>query len=129
MFVVLFPLADLAAAGFQFLFGWQALRNFRQYVQYNAPGDVVTSWPSWKTPTQLDPHYPIANFKAVCDVAVDPSNPPLCGGPSNNTNTPRYYSYNTTVTLLPMVLGGMLCPNPPTVPPCSFKLSYSAPFQ
>jgi hypothetical protein len=114
MLSLLLPLADLANVGFQFLFGWQALRNFGQYVQYNSPGDVVTSWPSWTTPTQLDPRYPIANFAVVCGVD-------LCS--ASNTGTPRYYSYTTTVTWSPIVLGPLFhCP-------CSFTLPYSAPLQ
>jgi hypothetical protein len=114
MFTLLLPLADLASAGFQFLFGWQALRNFGQYVQYNSPGNVVTSWPSWTIPTQFDPRYPIANFTVVCGTDV-------CS--SSNTSKPRYFSYTTTVTWSPMVLGSMFgCP-------CSFTMPYSAPLQ
>jgi hypothetical protein len=116
IFLLLLPLADLAILGFQFLFGWQALRNFGQYVQYNAPGNVVDGWPSWTTPTQLDPRYPIATFKVVCGVD-------LCS--SSNTTKPRYYSYTTTVTWSPMtpMLGQFFnCP-------CSFTLPYSAPLE
>jgi hypothetical protein len=122
MFALLLPLADLGIAGFQFLLGWQALRNFGQYVQYNAPGDVVTSWPSWTIPTQLDPRYPIANFKLLCGGKMPA---PVCS--SSNTSTPRYYSYSTTVTLSLMVLGpAFKCSNHT---PCPFTLNYSAPFQ
>jgi hypothetical protein len=121
MFSLLLPLADLASAGFQFLFAWQALRNFGQYVQYNPPANVVTDWASstsalTQMSTQLDPRYPINNIQLVCGVD-------LCS--SSNTSTPRYYSYTTTVTLSPIVLGPVFnCSSP-----CSFTLSYSAPYQ
>jgi hypothetical protein len=108
------PLVDFSILGFQFLFGWQALRNFGQYVQYNSPGNVVASWPSWKVPTQLD-GYPIANFKVFCGAN-------LCS--SGNTGTPRYYSYTTTVTWSPMTPGL----NQLFGCPCSYPLPYSSPF-
>ena len=34
---LLLPLADVAAAGFQFISAWEALRAFGQYVQYHPP--------------------------------------------------------------------------------------------
>ena len=34
---LLLPLADVAAAGFQFISAWEALRGFGQYVQYKTP--------------------------------------------------------------------------------------------
>jgi hypothetical protein len=129
MFFVLFPLANLGIVGFQFLLGWQALRNFGQYVQYNAPGDVVTSWPSWKIPTGLDPRYPITNFKLFRGAGAQPA---VCS--STNTSTPRYYSYETTVTLPPPIpmspmVRSALCSQQPAPCSLSYPLSYSAPFQ
>jgi hypothetical protein len=126
MFLLL-PLADLGVAGFQFIFAWQALRNFGQYVQYNPPANVVTDWASstaalTKISSQLDPRYPINNITLFCEGGANPCS-------SAHPSTPRYYSYQTTVTLSPTVLTGLLCPNPPTVPPCSFPLYYSVPFQ
>jgi hypothetical protein len=116
MFALLLPLADLATAGFQFLSAWQALRNFGQYVQYNSPGDP-TKWPNWTATlspsvTAIDARYPMKNITPVCGVD-------LCS--SSNVTPPRYFSYKTTVTLSPMVLGPVFnCP-------CSYTLSYSAP--
>jgi hypothetical protein len=121
MMSLLLPLADLGIAGFQFLFAWQALRNFGQYVQYNPPANVVTDWASSTSAltlmsTKLDPRYPIKNIQLFCGGD-------LCS--ASNPVTPRYYSYATTVTWSPMapVLGKLFgCP-------CSFPLYYSAPFQ
>jgi hypothetical protein len=126
MFSLLLPLADVAIAGFQFISAWQALRNFGQYVQYNSPGNVVTSWPSWTAPltdlsTKLDPRYPIQNITLVCGVD-------LCS--STNTTNPRYFLYTTTVTLSPFnFLKPVLCISTTTADACSFKLSYSAPVE
>src|SRR5215831_2225798 len=39
MISLLLPLADLAIAGFQFVFAWGALRAFGQYVQVHPPPD------------------------------------------------------------------------------------------
>src|SRR5438105_7738037 len=39
MFSLLFPLADAAIAGFQYISAKQALRAFGQYIQYNNPPD------------------------------------------------------------------------------------------
>ena len=124
IFALLLPLADLAIAGFQVLFAWQALRNFGQYVQYNPPANVVTDWPSstsalTQMSSQLDPRYPINNIQLFCGGD-------LCS--SSNPVTPRYYKYTTTVTLSPMWLRGVLCTSS-NANPCSFTLSYSAPYQ
>ena len=123
MFLLL-PLADLGVAGFQFIFAWQALRNFGQYVQYNPPANVVTDWPSstsalTQMSSQLDPRYPINNIQLFCGGD-------LCS--SSNPVTPRYYKYTTTVTLSPMWLRGVLCTSI-NANPCSFTLSYSALYQ
>jgi len=124
MFALLLPLADLGIAGFQFLFAWQALRNFGQYVQYNPPANVVVDWASstsalTQMSSQLDPRYPINNIQLFCGGD-------LCS--SSNQVTPRYYKYTTTVTLSPMWLGRVLCTSS-NANPCSFTPSYSAPYQ
>ncbi len=41
--LVLMPLADVAAAGFQFISAWSALRSFGQYVQYVQPARRPTA--------------------------------------------------------------------------------------
>jgi hypothetical protein len=108
MMSLLLPLADVAAAGFQFISAWQALRAFGQYAQYRSPQDVASTTVAG---------YPISNLRVVCgDTNVDCS--------SSNTLRPKYYSYTTTVTLQPMVLGPVLCTSS-----CSFTLPYSVRFQ
>jgi len=124
MFALLLPLADLGIAGFQFLFAWQALRNFGQYVQYNPPANVVVDWASstsalTQMSSQLDPRYPINNIQLFCGGD-------LCS--SSNQVTPRYYKYTTTVTLSPMWLTGVLCTSS-NANPCSFPISYTVPYQ
>jgi hypothetical protein len=125
---LLLPLADLGIVGFKFLLGWQALRNFGQYVQYNPPANVVTDWASstsalTQISTMLDTRYPIKNIKLVCGGA--PPAGDLCS--ESNPGTPRYYSYSTTFTVSFMVLGRALnCSNNT---PCSFTLNYLAPYQ
>jgi hypothetical protein len=111
MIWLLVPLADLAIAGFQFVSARGALRNFGQYLQYNPPPDVTNTsgWES-RALAKADPRFPINNLQVVVDGPI------------------RYYSYTTTVTLSPMVLGppvGVLC----TANPCSFQLPYSERFQ
>src|SRR5690348_2725505 len=46
-FSLLFPLADLAVAGFALIGGFQTLRDFGQYLQYHVPPDL-TNYSSWK---------------------------------------------------------------------------------
>ena len=102
------PLADLAAAGFQYIAAWQALRAFGQSIQYNPPPDV-TNTSGWKSSVlaKADPRFPITNLQVVVDGPI------------------KYYSYTTTVTLSPMVLRSVLC----NANPCSFTLPYSERFQ
>jgi hypothetical protein len=113
---LLLPLADVAAAGFQFISAWEALRAFGQSIQYDPPPDVTNAsgWTSSKL-AKADPRFPIQNFQLFC-------------GDNNcsttNTVSPKYYSYTTTVTISPMVLRSVLCTSS-----CSFTLPYSERFQ
>ena len=120
MLSLLLPLADVAAAGFQFISAWEALRAFGQYVQYHSPPDVTntSSWTSTLPTTVAG--YPISNVQVLCG---DTNAGAVCSS-TNVTLPTKYYSYTTTVTLSPMVLP--LCGNKN---PCSFKLSYSERFQ
>ena len=113
MMSLLLPLADVAAAGFQFISAWEALRGFGQSIQYDKPDFTNASgWTSSKL-AKADPRFPIQQFRLVCgDANLDCS-------PSNGAS-PQYYSYTTTVTLSPMVLGSVLCTSS-----CSFTLRYS----
>ncbi|MBR1126666.1 hypothetical protein [Bradyrhizobium iriomotense] len=118
IFSLLLPLADVAIAGFQFISAWGALRSFGQSIQYSPPTDLTdtSSWTS-SALAKADSKHPISNFKLVCG-----DGGALCS--SANTATPKYYSYQTTVTLAPMLLKAVLCS-----PSCTFTLSYSERFQ
>jgi hypothetical protein len=117
MMSLLLPLADLAIAGFQFVSAWEALRSFGQSIQYNTPDFTNPSDWSSKLPTTVA-GYPINNLQVLCgNVACS----------TTNTVAPKYYSYTTSVTLSPLVLGAVLCGG--GNPSCSFTLSYSERFQ
>jgi hypothetical protein len=118
---LLMPLADVAAAGFQFISAWAALRGFGQSIQYNPPADV-TNWASWKSalPTS-DSGYPINNLQVVCSDTMT-----ACS--AANFGSPKYYTYATTVTVAPIVLRAVICKSG-NANPCSFTLAYSERFQ
>ena len=124
MLSLLVPLADLAIAGFQFVSAWGALRAFGQYVQYHSPPDVTntSSWTSTLPTTVAG--YGISNVQVLCG---DTNAGAVCSS-SNVTLPTKYYSYTTTVTLSPMVLGPVLCTSG-NANPCSFTLPYSERFQ
>jgi hypothetical protein len=118
---LLLPLADVAAAGFQFISGWQALRGFGQYAQYHQPTDP-TSISSWKSalPTSVA-GYPINNVQVLCG---NTSAGAACTTANVATSPIKYYSYTTTVTLAPLLLRSVLCPTS-----CTYTLPYSERFQ
>jgi hypothetical protein len=122
MFGLLFPLADVAIAGFQYIAAWQALRSFGQSIQYSPPPDVTnpSSWASTAL-AKADPRHPISSIQVMCG----DSNNPCSGG---NLNPPKYYSYSTNVTFAPMVLRSVLCTSA-NGNPCTFTLPYSERFQ
>jgi len=115
-FSLLMPLADVAIAGFQYISAWQALRAFGQYVQYNNPPDPSSpgTWASGLQKTISG--YTIGNIQVTCG-----NTDAVC---SDVTLTPKYYTFSTTVTLAPMVLGSVLCPSS-----CTYTLPYSERFQ
>jgi hypothetical protein len=117
---LLLPLADVAAAGFQFVSAWEALRAFGQKIQYSPPPDV-TNWASWKSalPTSVS-GYPINNLQVLCGITACTT--------ANISGSAKYYSYTTTVTVAPIVLKSVLCTSG-NANPCSFTLSYSERFQ
>jgi hypothetical protein len=101
------------------------LRAFGQYTQYqnHSPPDITTwntgGWTSTLPTTVAG--YPISNIQVVCGDATL-----VCS--ASNHGWPRYYSYTTTVTLSPMVLGPVLCTSP-NANRCSYTLLYSERFQ
>jgi hypothetical protein len=118
---LLLPLADVAAAGFQFISGWEALRGFGQYVQYHSPPDVTntSSWTSTLPATVAG--YPINSVQVLCG---NISAGAACTTTNVATSPIKYYSYTTTVTLAPLLLRSVLCPSS-----CTYTLPYSERFQ
>ena len=112
---LLMPLADVAAAGFQFISGWAALRGFGQYIQYKNPLDPSgnVSWSGLQTSVGS---YTIGNIQVMCGSTACSS--------GNVTSIPKYFTFTTTVTLAPIVLRPVLCPSS-----CTYTLAYSERFQ
>ncbi|MCP1730142.1 hypothetical protein ABIF38_007544 [Bradyrhizobium japonicum] len=119
---LLLPLADIAIAGFQFISAWNALRGFGQLIQYSPPPDV-TNTSSWSTTAtaKADSRYPIPSISVLCGSSTAAT----CS--SGNLAAPRFYSYSTSITLAPMVLGWALCASP-NANPCTYTLAYSERF-
>ncbi|MDE5444291.1 hypothetical protein GWG65_23140 [Bradyrhizobium sp. CSA207] len=114
---LLMPLADVAAAGFQFISGWSALRGFGQYVQYYnplGPDGTVTWRPGLQTTVA---GHMIGNLQVKCGDAGATCSP-------SNIAFPKYITFSTTITLAPIVLRSVLCPTT-----CTYTLPYSERFQ
>lgn len=114
---LLMPLADLAAAGFQFISAWSALRSFGQYVQYANPlaPDGTVSWNTGLQTTVAG--HAISNIQVLCGDAGAACSP-------SNLASPKYITFSTTVTLAPIVWRGVLCPTT-----CTYTLPFSERFQ
>jgi hypothetical protein len=112
---LLMPLADVAAAGFQYISAWSALRSFGQYIQYKSPLDSSgnVNWSGIQTSVGS---YPIGNIQVMC------GNTTCSSGTVNSF--PKYYTFTTTVTLAPIVLRPVLCPTS-----CTYTLFSSERFQ
>jgi hypothetical protein len=121
LFLVIFlllPLADVAAAGFQYISAWAALRSFGQYIQYKQPEDV-TSTSTWLSGLQTTVgSYTISNIQVLCG---DTSAGAACTSAASPT---KYYSYATTFTLSPILLKSVLCPGS-----CTYTLTSTERFQ
>jgi hypothetical protein len=118
---LLMPLADVAAAGFQFISAWAALRSFGQYIQYNNPPDPTNPL-TWESALQKTVGgYAINNLQVMCASGQTFT---ACSS-SNVTSSPiKYYTFTTNVTLAPLVLRRVLCPSS-----CTYTLTYSERFQ
>ena|SRR5689334_24145676 len=116
---IMLPLTDLAVAGLQWISARQALHAFGQSILYSAPDDLgsTSSWFTAANAKAAELDYPISNLQLVCG-----DGGAACS--SANTASPKYYSFDTTVTLSPMVMSAVLCSNS-----CTYTLSYSARFQ
>jgi hypothetical protein len=118
---LLLPLADVAAAGFQFISAWEALRGFGQYVQYHTPPDP-TSTSTWKSALPASvAGYPINNVQVLCGNTGAGA---ACTSTNVATSPVKYFSYTTTVTVAPLVLRAVLCPTS-----CTYTLPYTERFQ
>jgi hypothetical protein len=113
---LLMPLADVAAAGFQYISAWTALRSFGQYIQYKNPPDPANPG-TWASALQTNvAGYTIGNIQVMCGSSVCSS--------GNVTSVPKYFTFTTTLTLAPIVLRPVLCPST-----CTYTLAYSERFQ
>ena len=117
---LLLPLADVAAAGFKFISAHQALRDMAQRTLYNPPADVTSSTgiANWTNslPTTVDGYTVTA--QVYCG---NPGTPAPCASDPPGTASPKYYTFTTSFTLSPMVLGSVLC--------STCTVNYSQPFQ
>ena len=110
MLFLLLPLTDLAAAGFQYISAWAALRSFGEYLQYNPPADV-TNTSSWLSGLQTTVGgYTISNIQVLCGNTGAGA---ACTSANVSTSPAKYYSFTTTFTLSPIVqwLKPALCPS------------------
>jgi Flp pilus assembly protein TadG len=120
--VPLFPLVDLATAGFQFISAHQALRDMAQLTQYSPPSDVtsaasITNWQN-SLPTT------VAGYTVTAQVYCgNPATLAPCAADAPGATSPKYYKFTTSFTLSPIspLLRSALCS------PCT--VYYSQPFQ
>jgi len=115
MFSLLLPLADVAVAGFKFISAYQALRDMGQRTQYSTPDATdATSISTWHAslPTTVSGYTVSATVK--CGDAGT-------AAPCLGTDFPKYYAFQTSFTLSPLVLGSVLC--------STCRINYSQRFQ
>jgi hypothetical protein len=116
LLALLFPLADVAVLGFQYISAQQALRDFGQYALYHVPSDIGA--PSWPAGATTISGYSISNIQVICG---DPGS--ACT--TNSTTIPKYYKFQTSFSFTPLVLGPVMgCTGQ-----CSYTLTYSERFQ
>ena len=101
MMCLLLPLADLAIAGFQFISAHQALRDMGQRTQYSTP----TLRPNSITVGKLATH----DGRWLSDQCEGLLRRSRDRGPLRGATWPKYYIFQTSFTLSPMVLGSVLC--------------------
>jgi len=117
MLFLLVPLADLAIAGFRFNAAYQALRDMGQRTEFSPPADVTSSSSiaSWQSslPSTVDGYS--VSAQVYC------GNPAALAPCASSATLPKYYTFTTSFTLAPLVLGPLLCST------CTVR--YSQPFQ
>ena len=114
---LLLPLADVAVAGLKFSSAYQALRDMGQRTQYSPPADVtssaaITAWNN-SLPATVDGYS--VSAQVYC------GNPGALAPCASSATVPKYYTFTTSFTLAPMVLGPLMC--------SSCTVTYSQPFQ
>jgi hypothetical protein len=123
------PLADVAVAGLKYNSAWEALRAFGQYIQYNNPPDP-TNPGTWKQGLQTTvAGYPISNLQVMCgdaNAVCSSGNATMTLPDGSVVAAPKYFTFSTTVTFAPIILGPILCPS---TGPCTYTLLYSERFQ
>ncbi|MGY3492302.1 hypothetical protein [Bradyrhizobium sp. USDA 4502] len=100
---MLLPLADVAVAGFKFISAYQALRDMGQLTQYSTlDATDSTSISTWQSslPTTVGGYTISATIKCG-----DAGTAPPCAG----TAFPKYFTFQTSFSLSPIVLGKVLC--------------------
>lgn len=109
------PLADAAVAGFRYISAYQALRDMGQRTQYSTPdatdASSISAWQS-SLPTKVDGYTVSATIKCGDAGTAAP-----CAG----TTFPKYYTFQTSFSMSPIVLGSVLC--------STCNVSYSQRFQ
>ncbi|MFB6420502.1 MULTISPECIES: hypothetical protein [Bradyrhizobium] len=103
LITILFPLADVAIAGFKYLSAHQALRDMGQFTQYKPPSDVTSSSAvnDWKSSLPSS----VGGYSITAEVYCDGTPAPCASG----ATLPKYYTFTTSFSLSPMVLSSMLC--------------------
>jgi hypothetical protein len=114
----LFPLADLASFGFQFISAYQALRNLGQYTMYHVPPDV-TNPSSWAS------SLPSTGYTISAQVYCGDT-PAAC---VSSSTVPKYYFLSTDITLAPLILTKVLCTSGNSDNPCTYTLTYTERFE
>jgi hypothetical protein len=114
---LLLPLADVAVAGFKYISAYQALRDMGQRTQYSTldvtDPQSISAWQSSFATTRVSGYTISATIKCGAAPGTDP--------PCAATTFPKYYYFQTSFSLSPMVLGSVLC--------SSCRVDYSERFQ
>lgn len=110
---LLMPLADVAAAGVQYISAWAALRSFGEYLPraQNLNNLDVTSPSSWVSGLQTTVgKYTISNIQVLCG---NTSAGAACTTANYAPPNIIYWSYTTTFTLSPIttLVKSALCPS------------------
>src|SRR5579859_4164898 len=95
IFSLIFPLADLAIAGFQFISAGQALRDIGQLTQYSSV-DVTdpTSISSWQASLPAN----VSNYNVSAQIYCSDGTAAPC---ASGTFPPSYFVFTTTFSLSP----------------------------